>query len=562
MDRGAARGDPQLTTSTQRRLPSSAAAFWIAFAVLGLLASIWSLASPVFSVPDENAHATKAIAQLQGQVVGRTVDGVKHLVVDLAPEDAYTPNILCFATHPAVPASCDGAELGDPEGSLWFNTWVGAYNPVYYYLVGWPSLFLDGNATVYGMRIASALVGSAFLAFAFVLAMAGRRSRWLPFGVAFVAGPMNLYLLGAVNPNGLELAASVALWVGVLRLFQHFDPRASMQADPWAVSRTATWAIVTASAIALASARALGPLWLVVVVALAALVAGWAPVRRLFTAPSSYAWLAAIAAAAIFSLGWTLFGGSLSSQAEVGDAPLVGAGPLTGAAYMLRMTPDYLQQAAGWFGWLDTPLPAWTYWLIAASVGILVVLAATALRRRSTVVFWTVLAAGLLVPVLVQVRSVSQTGIIWQGRYGLFLYLGILVVAAWLLSGRDGWRVSYLSARITRIGAVSIAAFGLFAFWFVLLRYVVGLDQVPNAMWNDPQWQPPLGWMTLLGLYAIGSVAYVALIWWLAGVAARRDPDPVAVGAVDGPEAVATVDESEAVAVATVDEPAVTDARA
>ena len=264
----------------------------------------------------------------------------------------------------------------------------------------------------------------------------------------------------------------------------------------------------------------------------------------------------------LFSLGWTLSGGSLSNQAEASDAPLVNGTFLQGLAYMFRTTPDYLQQAIGYFGWFDAPLPVWTYWLFIAAFALVVVLAFIATRRRSVLTLGLVVVAAVLVPAFVQAYSVHQTGIIWQGRYGLFLYLGILVVAGWLLSGRDGWRVSYLSARITRIGAVSIAAFGLFAFWFVLLRYVVGLDQVPNAMWNDPQWQPPLGWMTLLGLYAIGSLAYVALIWWLAGVAARRDPDPVAVGAVDGPEAVATVDESEAVAVATVDEPAVTDARA
>ena len=38
--------------------------------------------------------------------------------------------------------------------------------------------------------------------------------------------------------------------------------------------------------------------------------------------------------------------------------------------------------------------------------------------------------------------SVHQTGIIWQGRYGLFLYLGITIVAAWLLS-RDAPAVDY-----------------------------------------------------------------------------------------------------------------------
>lgn len=507
----------------------------ISFLVLSMLSILWSLASPVFSVPDENAHAVKAIAQLQGQVVGRTVEGVRHTVVDLAPEDAYNPHILCFATHAEIPASC-GVELGDPGGLSWFNTWVGGYNPLYYYLAGWPSLFLDGNAGIYGMRIASALVGSAFLAFAFQLAMAGRRARWLPLGLAFAAAPMNVYLLGAVNPNGLELAASVALWVGVLRLFEGFERNGTARPDPWSASQAAIWAIVTVSAIAVANARALGPLWLVVIVALAALVSGWTPVRRLFTTSRSYLWIAVIGAAGIFSIGWTLYGGALSNEAEAGDAPLVGAGPLAGAAYMLRMTPDFVQQAMGWFGWLDTPLPTWAYWLIAASAAVLVLLALTALPRRGTIAFAVVLAAALLVPVLVQARSVTQTGIIWQGRYSLVLYLGVLVVAGWLLSGREAWRVSHLAPRISGIAAVFIAGFGLFAFWFVLLRYVVGLDTVPNAMWNDPQWQPPLGWMTLLALYAVASGAYVLLVVWLARVAARRDPDPAPV--LPSPDAV------------------------
>jgi hypothetical protein len=526
-------------TSTSTSARSRALSVWgLSFLVLSTLSIVWALASPVFSVPDEVAHAVKAIGQLQGQVVGRTVDGIRHLVVDLEPEDAYQGEMLCFVDHPGTPASC-GAELGDPGGAPWFNTWVGTYNPSYYYLVGWPSLFLDGNASVYAMRIASALIGSAFLASAFLLAVSGRRARWLPLGVAFAAAPMNLYLIGSVNPNGLEIAASVALWVGVLRLLEFAAPDAAARSGPSLVPRTATWCIVAVSAITVANVRALGPLWVLVVVALAALIAGWAPVRRLFTARSSLPWLIAIAAGGLFSVLWTMFAGSLSSQAEPGDAPLVGEGPIAGIGYMIRMTPDYLQQAAGWFGWLDTVLPAWTYWLIAAAVAVPVVLAFTGLRRRSTLVFAVVVAAAWLVPIIVQARSVSQTGIIWQGRYGIFLYLGVLIVAGWLLSGREARRLAHLSPRVAPIGASLVAAFGLYAFWFVMIRYVVGLDSAVGTMWTDPQWQPPLGWPTLVAAYAVGSAAFVLLVAWLAHGAARRDPDEQPVPApTDG----ATVD--------------------
>ena len=54
---------------------------------------------------------------------------------------------------------------------------------------------------------------------------------------------------------------------------------------------------------------------------------------------------------------------------------------------MLRTTPDYLQQAIGYFGWLDAPLPVWTYWLfIAAFVGCSSCSRSTAPRRRSVLV--------------------------------------------------------------------------------------------------------------------------------------------------------------------------------
>ncbi len=187
-------------TAGAPRAGARAALFLAPFAIFALLGVLWSLASPVFSVPDENAHATKAIAQVRGQVVGYTLPDVRHIVVDLPPGYEYSQDTLCFATRPDVSAGC-APDFGGPDAQPWFNTWVGAYNPVYYYLVGWPSLLFDGNASIYAMRIASSLVGAALLAWAFLAAASGGRSRWMPVGVAFAAAPMCMYLIGAVNPE-------------------------------------------------------------------------------------------------------------------------------------------------------------------------------------------------------------------------------------------------------------------------------------------------------------------------------------------------------------------------
>ena len=57
--------------------------FVIPFLLLWVLASLWSLATPVFAAPDENAHAAKAIAQVRGEIAGRAQEGSRFPVVDL-----------------------------------------------------------------------------------------------------------------------------------------------------------------------------------------------------------------------------------------------------------------------------------------------------------------------------------------------------------------------------------------------------------------------------------------------------------------------------------------------
>ena len=498
---------------------SSRSVFWVAFLIFAALATIWSLASPIFSVPDENAHAMKAVAQVRGQVIGYQVEGVKHTVVDLPAEYSYTPQTVCFAYVPTQPANC-GVELGDAGGTNWFSTWVGAYNPLYYYAVGWPSVILDGSAGIYGMRIVSGLLAATLVAWAYQAALSGRRSRWMPLGLAFAAAPMVVYFFGSVNPNGIEIASAIALWAALPRLLQQFDSR-RVADDVSALPRWYLWGIVTLASVTLATARATGPLWLVVVVGVCFIASGWNPVKTLFTTARSYIWLAIVAAGGIFSIVWTLGGGSLSGQAESADAPLVGGSFLQGFTHVLRTTPGYLQQAIGYFGWFDTPLPASAYWLFVVPLGLLFVLAVAASRRRSLVSLAVVTAAALFVPALVQGYSVSQTGIIWQGRYGLFLYLGVMILAAVVLSDKQGDRAAFLAPRVTWMGSALIALFGVVAFTVVLKRYVVGSGQPISEMWKNPAWQPPLGWPTLIALYALVSLVFVVWTGWIATRAAR-----------------------------------------
>lgn len=482
--------------------------FWLAFALFAAMTVCWALATPIFSVPDENAHAVKAVAQVHGELIGHRIDGERQLVMDLPSGYSYSQQLLCFVFHPETPGNC-GAELGEPGGALRASTWVSAYNPLYYYLVGWPSLLLNGSAGVYAMRIVSGVLGAVFFALAAMAGMASRRARWLPAGLAFAGLPMVVYLTGAVNPNGFEALSALALGVGLLRLLESFDTE---RFDPPRISRGTLWSVVAVSAVALANARALGPLWLVVVVALCFVATGWRSVRTLFSTRASYLPLALIAVAGVFSIGWTLVGGSLSGQAEKSDAPLVGAGILPAAAFMVRHTPAFLTQALGYFGWFDAPLPGQVFWPAIAALALVLALAFTSARRRDLVTLIVAVAVAALLPVAVQSYSAHQTGVIWQGRYGLFLYLAVLAIAGWVLSRRGGERIDFLAPRITWVVSALLWTFVNLAFVLVLRRYVIGNDVPIGGMFKDPQWQPPLGWIALVVLFAVCSAAFFSFI--------------------------------------------------
>jgi len=492
--------------------------FLIAFLFVATLGTLWAMSSPVFSVPDESAHAVKAIAQVRGEVIGHERVGSRQLVMDVPDGYSYTPNILCFATVPERPANC-GSELGDPSGTTWAETQVSAYNPLYYYVVGWPSLLFQGNAGIYAMRIASALFSAIFVAWAVQIGFASTRSRWLPAGLAFTVTPMIVYLAGSVNPNGIEVASAASFWIGLLALFDRYGaPAAEPRSRLWY-----PWIVVVISGVVLANARALGPLWVLIVVLLVAAVAGRKQVAALFRRGFSYWGIAVLAAGGLFSIIWTLSGGSLSGQAQKSDAPLVGASFLSGAAYMVRMTPQFLQQAIGVFGWQDTYLPGTVYWLMIAAFVAIVITAVAGLSRRNCLLLVLVSVAAFVVPLLVQAYSAHQTGIIWQGRYGLFLYIGIPIVAAWLMSGSDALRFEYLRARLVPITLGLLWVFGVAAFVFVLRRYVVGTDMPIRAMLTTPAWEPPFGWATLVALFAVVSAGAAVCLWRMSVVVARAE---------------------------------------
>ena len=210
------RGDPLSSTAgTEVDRVSDRRVWWSAFALYSALIILWLLAMPLFSSPDENAHVVKAAAVVRGQLLGTDEhnaagDTLTHVTVPAA----FVSDVPCFAHRPRVPASCAPAQTSSMR-LVDATTLAGHYPPLYYAIVGLPSLFVPGAGGVYVMRLASGLLNAAFVASA-LLSVRRWSSRIGPLAVGVATTPMVLFLSASVNPNALEIAAAMTVWASLL----------------------------------------------------------------------------------------------------------------------------------------------------------------------------------------------------------------------------------------------------------------------------------------------------------------------------------------------------------
>ena len=68
------------------------------------------------------------------------------------------------------------------------------------------------------MRLLSGAVFAALLASAVMAARRATRGPLILAGLALAVTPTVVFLGGALNPNGVEIAAAIALWCGLLEL--------------------------------------------------------------------------------------------------------------------------------------------------------------------------------------------------------------------------------------------------------------------------------------------------------------------------------------------------------
>jgi hypothetical protein len=480
------------------------------FAILGaflILTIGWALATPLMGVPDEPSHTIRAAAVVRGEIVGDLPpdDGKFHYpTIDVPDYIQETVHLPCFGGDVGKSAECQ-PDIGDSNRLVEFSSSAASNNPVYYAIVGLPTLVMTGEAALYGMRTVSALVFSLMLTIMVVALHAQSRTIWPVLGGVVAATPGVIFLGSAINPNGVEVAGAGALFA-VIALILRRD-----------LSRSQLWlyaVAVIASTVALTSGRTLAMLW-VVVIALVCVV--MVPPRRLLAVlrlPQIWVALAGMAVTALWVVIWM----TQISIAAVDPSGAVAArapGIKQVLIIMVEGTFDSWTAWIGQFGWLDYNAPPGVQMIWRVAIVVILFGAVVLAKGRYRAAAIVGILAAVLVPAFVQGSLYNPVGWLWQGRYGIALYTVMLLIGALALDNTLESRISPAQNRLVRAGLALLGIAHITTLVFVLRRYVVA-SQDWFAMFTNPLWHPPLTWVGVSAVFTIGVVGgFVLLMRWV-----------------------------------------------
>ncbi|WP_111766342.1 DUF2142 domain-containing protein [Nakamurella deserti] len=523
---------PEAVRRAERARPvyrnlSARAAFWAATALFALIGTIWSLASPVLSAPDEAAHAIKAAAVVRGQFLGdetglpagRGTVEVPALFVRAAELPlCYAPTGL-GALQPdgslapsAIPAACQPELTGDLDTVVPAVTSAVRYNPLYYLVAGVPSLFGSSMATLYWMRIAGAVAAAVLLGMAVRTAAELGRSFWPMAALLVAVTPTVVFLTGSINPQAVEIPAAVLAWTALLALVL----------TPHPAYEHRRLARLTVGVAVVANVRGLGPQFVLVIVAAVLLTARWAVLRNLLRRRRTQVYLALTGFSVLVAVAWNQLNVTLATNPEV-------LFPMNTGAFILDFavgkTDEFIRQSLGTFGWLTAQLPMWSYLCLGAALLLVILVGFAAAGARERLAMAGVGLLVLVLPTWAEYTQARYINTFWQGRYALPLAVGVPLIAGFVMrrAGRsavpDG-----LSRRLLVVLGLVVAALQTVAVIVDLRRYVTGIGRDATWFsWPDDAWLPPVHPYLLVAVdLAVGSALVAVLVR-----AANRPPTPV-----------------------------------
>jgi hypothetical protein len=389
--------------------PAPSRTFAMSLACILLLQVAWWIALPLFRGPDEIGHTYRASAVAHGQ--WEASGGTTPTVVDGSLVKAA--GSVCHELYDDdLPAVCTpSTDLGN--GTVGVASTADRYNPTYYSVVGVASRFLHGDAAAWSMRALSALLCAGLIAWAWVLARQGARSTAALAALVLVSTPAVIFAGSVVAPNGTQFAAALLLWSALL-------------AASRGVSGPAAPVAAGISAALLLSTHTTGPLWVgltvVVMLALLGIRGTMAVLRR---EPRWWAAATALAlAAGAASVVWTL-----SASA---NTPQAGGEPLSAETKDIGLIPNVILWIFQTIGVMPNRFGIlWPviYLLWLAPLAVFLVWGLRRGQARLVTASLGALALSVAVPAVLTAFTYDQLGYAWQGRYGLPLLVGVVLIA-------------------------------------------------------------------------------------------------------------------------------------
>lgn len=498
--------------------------------ILFCFCAAWSFVTPIGDANDEAAQLVKAASVARGELLGQPVSPRTAALLSLADraklQSCYTgygerrcnkaetivtvPESFanfaprdCNVTYTSVPAGrCVGLRGSSRESTA--ATYVGRYPPLYYAVVGLPSLAWDADAAVYLMRILSGMLSALFLGLAIALATIWSRSRMLLLAVAVTATPTAIIFGSVVNPSGLEISTAICVWTGGLILVLD---RAS-HPPPSLIASTAVASIV------MVLMRGLSPLWLALIAgSLAAL--GPRSLPELMRLRSTRIAAGAVTFASVVAVAYILWAHALSVS-PIGQPVPAGTSEWGVVQLALVRTVSLIAQFIG--AW--PPLAVMGLWMFSAFA--VFVLGLVASQRHHAAAIFGLIVASLVLPTALMVSQARTDGLVWQARDGFPLYAGIILVAG-AVAGRNAGpssaapsvtpKIPWVQRRLVLLVAAAIAAVQLGDLVWALRRYTVGLGSVLNPFASvRGGWSPSVPSSVLVFVALVASIAY---FWWI-----------------------------------------------
>lgn len=472
----------------------------LSFLSFFLMGAAWAAATPWSGAPDETAHMVRAAGVVAGQIAPEPTKAQNGTgAVQRVP--AALERDTCFAFHPHKSAACQPTPPQDGKLAD-YGTAAGRYQPTYYALVGLPLLLSPDYTGLLIARLIGVAVAAAFLAAAVRSIVAWSRRWFMLAGVLVATTPMAVEIIGSINPNGVEIAAAVAMWAALIPLVRSDGP----------VDRRLL-ALFAISAAAVASFRPSGPVFVVMAVAVVLATAGGARLMRLVRDRMVWLATAALGVVGLASGIWIL----VMKANELGGTRAT-PGTLTTRESLQIVLVDrlgfYFESMVGQFAWLDVRMPGTYYALWYAVTGFLAITALVVGRRADRWRLTLVVAASFVLPVVGDVLSANTLGMIMQGRYVLPAAAGAALLAGHIISERGGFRPATTRSMLGWIAAI-VVPLHLIGLGWTMIRYQQGIGGKPVVASLNPfvgDWMPSIGPIGVVLLAVAGAAALVGLV--------------------------------------------------